>query len=323
MRPHDAIPYGSIFEGRSASDKARIHTISGLEGYLPLYEALKSNRAQAETIRNRCFTWVCNQITYTSSNCTFDRNMWIANYIGSHWNDVCDGKSKGEQNERHIVPILQSINFLLGGGLDEDTSRPPAHLENILPELLRRDNLTTLKSAAQAVAWKNMASSIENTEDDPSKHHTKSRFLMLSAELGSAAGPYLKTGFSKSRQLEAGAALAERWRAQYEATPQENFSIKSHKYYAAVGSELGMYLLHSAEVSKSDMSRGAALCKGDLKDVHNADAQKLQRVLKLVSLKSLFESEAKTPENESPPKSPPWMQNSDACCYKGSLINLH
>tara|TARA_E500000331_G_scaffold339904_1_gene370644 strand:+ start:222 stop:1229 length:1008 start_codon:yes stop_codon:yes gene_type:complete len=322
-RPPDAVPYSSIFRGRTPADKARIGTISGLVAYLPLYNALKSNRAQADNINERCFTWVCNQITYTSSNCTFDRNMWIANYIGSHWNNICAGESKADQNERHVAPILQSINFLLGGGLDEDTSRPPAHLENMLPELLRHNNLSSLRKAAQAVAWKNMALSIENADDDPIKHYAKSRYLMMSAELASAAGPYLKSGFSKSRQLEAGAALAERWRAQYEATPQEDFSIKSHKYYAAVGSELGMYLLHSAEVSKTDMARGAALCKGDLREVHNADELKLQRALKLVSLKTLFASEAQTPENESPPKTPSWMQTSDACCYKGSPINLH
>lgn len=306
-------------------DKGRIAQIGSLPTYAPLYDALKKNPASAQGIPSDCFNWVSNNLTYSSGNCTFDRNMWIANDLATHWNALSNlERAKENDNERHIAPIIQSINYLLdGGGLEEDKSRPPDHLENLLPELLRRPHLSKLRRAAKAVAWKNMADSIQNDEDEPSKHQAKARFLLVSAEQGSKAAPYLKNGFSKSRQLEAGAALAEKWRAQSEATPQERFSVKAHQYYAAVGSELGMYLMHSAEVSKSDMSKGAELCLGDLREVHQTKEPQLKELTKRVSLKDLFAAESQTPENEAAPKEQSWMQTADPCCYKGASISLY
>ena len=325
LRPHDSVPYSAFFRGQNPVDQGRISQIGSLTTYAPLYEALKKRPSLVDGLPPDCFTWVCNNITYSSGNCTFDRNMWIANDLATHWNAMSNSaRIKENDNERHVAPIIQSINYLLdGGGLAEDRSRPPDHLEKLLPELLQRPALSKLRRAAKAVAWKNMADSIENPDDEAAKHQAKARFLLLSAELGSNTAPFLKNGFSKSRQLEAGAALAEKWRAQSEATPQEQFSMKAHQFYTAVGAEIGMYVMHSAEVVKADMSRGAQLCLGDLREVHQAKEPQLKQALKRVSLQELFSAESQTPENESAPKEPSWMQTADLCCYKGAPIKLY
>lgn len=252
--------------------------------------------------------------------------MWIANYIGGLWNTTAGGEARAEeQNTNVLVPIVQSINFLLDrGGLEEDLSRPPPHLEKLLPEVLQRKSLAALRNASLALAWKNIADGVKNPEDEPSHHQMRARMLMRSAELGSAASPYLKNGFSKSRQLEAGAALAEKWRSQSEYTPEKEYSVKAHQFYAAVGADLGMYVMHSARVAKADMERGSATCLGDLSTIYAVNDDVIKHYKKnKVPLANLFRDEAQSAVNSEPPADPTWMNTANPCCYKGSPLGLY
>ena len=215
--------------------------------------------------------------------------------------------------------------MLDGGGLDEDMSRPSDEHENILPQLLQRPYLSKMRRAAKAVAWKNMADQIDTTgdKDEPANHQAKARFLIKSAELSSNTAPFLGEGFTKSRQIEAGASFAEKWRSQSEATPHEKYSTKAHHYYTAVAAEIGFSIFHAAEVRKSDMIRGSQLCFGDLKDVHNVDEATLKTSLKRRPMKDLFGEESQTAENSKPPTEQNWMQKSLLSTYKGPAITLY
>lgn len=230
-RSESAPKYHEIFRGSRPIDNGRLAQIATVEQYLPLFDALRAKPSQAEQLKDTPFIWTCNNVEYSSSCCAFDRNMWVASSIGEHWNSIKLDDAPQQINAKHVVPVVQGCNFLLEGGLDEDMTRPMGKEEELLPPLLQRARITAMRKAGLAVAWKNAADSVdvEGDNDTPANYNVKGKMLLESARQAQDASPFLKQAFVKSREIEAGAMMANKWKAESEETPTENFSIKAYK----------------------------------------------------------------------------------------------
>tara|TARA_B100001027_G_scaffold121824_1_gene84163 strand:+ start:145 stop:420 length:276 start_codon:yes stop_codon:yes gene_type:complete len=65
-RPANAKPYNMVFTGKSPTDKGRLSQIQSLGTYVPLYDFLKANPSAAARLDPDVFTWMFNNITYSS-----------------------------------------------------------------------------------------------------------------------------------------------------------------------------------------------------------------------------------------------------------------
>ncbi len=297
-------------------DSGRIAQVTSVEQYLPLFDALKEKPSHAERIQGTPFKWWSNNVEYSSSCAAFDRNMWIIGSIADHWNALGAKSTYSDMNAKHVVPLVKQCNFLLNTGLEEDMTRPSGAEEAILPMLMQRSNLTAMRNAGIAVGWQNMAEAVVIGEDEEKapKYHIKGKMLLESAKAATEANPFLKGSFVKAREIEAGGAFAEQWKEQSEDTPMTEYSIKAHSFYSAVASEIGFGLMHNAQYSKRDALRGAAVCAGDLVEIHNVKSEDLAKTVVKKSLKALLGEELQRSGTEL--EKVGWMTESDASCFK-------
>lgn len=209
--------------------------------------------------------------------------MWVAASIGAHWNEVAQQANTTLDPRSllsdHVFPCMVGVDYLLErGGLAEDGSRPRD--EAMMPPLLRQGFLMEMRSALIGAGWFLSARGVHESMETPPVATVTAQWYTRAAENAKKAPSVVPKAWIASRQIEAGALLAQAAKAQSELTPKKDITVRAARMYKSVLAAIGYGITISPDVSKPALQEGLATCTNDMSLVHNMDAAEIKTTLK-------------------------------------------